>query len=149
MSGEPGYINVWFCPACGERMAGRSYSVDEARKRCTKTIHRAIAQPRKYVPVSQHPQVGEAGVETPWRKTAVEVLADFVKPASGPAEGCLFRNALAAAEALEPHLPHPALSQEQRERLVEIAAWLAESGSTFRQEYAAFLRDLAIGGEEG
>lgn len=34
----PRRITRWFCPACGSEITG-SYSLDPAKKRCTKTWH--------------------------------------------------------------------------------------------------------------
>lgn len=45
----PKSVNVWFCPVCGERMAGKSYEVDELRAKCTKTKHKALAMPVAYL----------------------------------------------------------------------------------------------------
>lgn len=44
----PREVTLYFCPACGQKLTG-NYNLDTARKRCTKTWHRAMAKPQKYV----------------------------------------------------------------------------------------------------
>lgn len=43
---------LWFCPACGMRMAGVTYSIDETRVKCSKTKHKAVAVRHEFVSVS-------------------------------------------------------------------------------------------------
>jgi hypothetical protein len=48
----PEKANLFFCPECGMRMAGVTYSVDESRVSCSKTKHKAVAVSHPFVSVS-------------------------------------------------------------------------------------------------
>lgn len=43
----PPTITVWFCPACGKRLAS-GYNLDPARKRCSAKWHLAAAVGGRY-----------------------------------------------------------------------------------------------------
>jgi hypothetical protein len=80
---------LWFCPACGMRMAGLTYSVDESRVSCSKTKHKAVAVAHEFIPVSallsdevveavaksryERQQTGVYGHRVSWSEAADEI----------------------------------------------------------------------------
>jgi hypothetical protein len=45
----PAEVVEWRCPACGRRLNGQTYSIDELRAKCSKTWHKAMAVSCVYV----------------------------------------------------------------------------------------------------
>ena len=44
----PEVVTLDFCPSCGRRVVG-SYNIDTAREKCSKTWHKALTVPVRYV----------------------------------------------------------------------------------------------------
>jgi hypothetical protein len=81
-------IDVWRCPACGMRMSGRSYSLDETRSKCSKSKHRALSVASPYIAVADLPALYDHWLsqlsESLLGDEAVELVAKWLYRRSNP-----------------------------------------------------------------
>jgi hypothetical protein len=46
--GPPATVRLWFCPACGANLTGKSIGLEPARKKCSAKWHLANPVPASY-----------------------------------------------------------------------------------------------------
>jgi hypothetical protein len=99
----PKLIVRWVCPCCHMDLSGKSYSLDEGRKKCTKTWHKAVPVKQVYV--------SEAALKSPeLRAQVADALMSRYRddefgcrrrPADGRGEGAITGNPAIAACAAD------------------------------------------------